>query len=464
MTTADPVDRALVGTRARERVPHEAHAELDTTGRPGAVRVLAGQIPTRVPELVPIRHERMMTSPFAFFRGSAAVMAHDLAGSPVSGLDVQLCGDAHLANFGMFASPERSLLFDINDFDETCPGPWEWDLKRLAASLVVAGRENDFSDRDNRKVVVAGVRRYVDAMATFAGMGNLALWYSRVDADEARELLGERLDKRGRKRLDKSLAKARSRDHLRARDNLTAVVDGQRRFVADPPVVVPVSDLAADLRRDEVERTVQAVLSTYSDSLDAGHRELVRSYSFVDMARKAVGVGSVGTRCWIVLMRGRDDDDPLFLQVKQAEQSVLARHLGGDTTDNQGRRVVTGQRIMQASGDAFLGWQRTTGLDGVERDFYVRQLHDWKGSAKVETMDPAMLAIYAELCGWTLARAHARSGDRIAIAAYLGDDDALPDALAEYAEAYADLNERDYASFGKALAAGELDVPPAGTP
>ncbi|KRF00244.1 hypothetical protein ASG88_12785 [Nocardioides sp. Soil777] len=464
MTTADPVDRALVGTRARARVPPEAHAELDTTDRPGAVRVLAGQIPTRVPELVPIRHERMMTSPFAFFRGSAAVMAHDLAGSPVSGLDVQLCGDAHLDNFGLFASPERSLLFDINDFDETCPGPWEWDLKRLAASLVVAGRENDFTDRDNRDVVVAGVRRYANAMATFAGMGNLALWYSRIDADEAKELLGERLDKRGRKRLDKSLAKARSRNHLRSLDKMTRVVDGERRIVADPPVVVPVADLAPGLGRDEIEHTVQAVLADYASSLEPGLRELVRSYSFVDMARIASGVGSVGTRCWVTLMRGRDEDDPLFLQVKQAQQSVLAGPLGRDDTGHQGRRVVTGQRIMQAAGDAFLGWQRTTGIDGVERDFYVRQLHDWKGSAKVETMDPAMLAMYAELCGWTLARAHARSGDRIAIAAYLGDDDALPDALAEYAAAYADLNERDYATFGESLAAGELDMQPAGSP
>lgn len=464
MTTADPATRARTGIAARERVPPEAHAELAESRRPRAVDVLAAQAPTRVPELVPIRHERMMASPFAFFRGGAAVMAGDLAGTPDSGLHAWLCGDAHLSNFGMFASPERALLFDVNDFDETYPGPWEWDLKRLVASLVIAGRENDFTDRQNRKVVVAAVRRYRDAMATFAEMGNLTLWYSRIDADEAARLLGDQVDERRRKRLDKSLAKARTRDHLRALDKLTAVVDGQRRFIADPPVVVPVSDLAADLRRDEVERTVQAVLSTYSDSLDAGHRELVRSYSFVDMARKAVGVGSVGTRCWIVLMRGRDDDDPLFLQVKQAEESVLARHLGGDTTDNQGQRVVTGQRIMQAAGDAFLGWHRTVGIDGVARDFYVRQLHDWKGSARVETMDTKGMRLYAELCAWTLARAHARSGDRIAIAAYLGDDDDLPQALAEFAHSYADLNERDYASFGAAVAAGELAVPKGGSP
>ena len=457
------MDRAQVGTRVRERVPPEAHAHLDPTGRTGAVQVLAGQNPTRVPELVPIRHERMMASPFAFFRGSAAVMAHDLAGSPVSGLDVQLCGDAHLANFGLFASPERSLLFDINDFDETYPGPWEWDLKRLAASLVVAGRENGFTDGESRTVVVAGVRRYADAMASFAGMGNLALWYSRVDADEARGLFADGLSGRGRKRLDKSLAKARTRNHMRSMDKMTRVVDGKRRIVADPPFVVPMTDLAPGVGRDEIEHTVQAVLDDYAASLDPGVRELVRSYSFVDLARKVTGVGSVGKRCWVALMRGRDDDDPLFLQVKQAESSVLAEPLGGSDVGNQGQRVVTGQRIMQSAGDAFLGWQRTTGIDGVERDFYVRQLHDWKGSAKVETMDPAMLAMYAELCGWTLARAHARSGDRIAIAAYLGDDDALPHALAEFAASYADLNERDFASFGEALASGELDVRPAGS-
>jgi uncharacterized protein (DUF2252 family) len=458
MTTVDPASRARTGLEARERVPPEAHAELGTDPRPGAVAVLAGQIPSRVPELVPIRHERMMTSPFAFFRGAAAIMAADLAGTAVSGLDAQLCGDAHLANFGMFASPERALVFDVNDFDETHPGPWEWDLKRLAASLVVAGRENDFTDRQNRKVVVAAVRRYRDAMATFAEMGNLRLWYSRVDADEAVRLLGERLDQRNRKRLDKSVAKARTRDHLRSLDRLTEVVDGQRRIIGDPPVVVPVSDLTAGVAREEVEQGVQAILAGYASTLAPGHRELVGSYSFVDMARKAVGVGSVGTRCWIVLMRGRDDDDPLFLQVKEAEESVLAPYVAGVTPDNEGERVVTGQRIMQAAGDAFLGWHRVTGLDGIARDFYVRQLQDWKGSARVETMDPKGLRLYAELCAWTLARAHARSGDRIAIAAYVGDDDRLPQALADFAHAYADLNERDYASFGAALDAGELSV------
>ncbi len=459
MSTQAPSERARTGNDARVRVPPEAHAGLSTADRAGPVSVLGAQMPSRLPELIPIRHARMMVSPFSFYRGAAAIMAGDLAGTPVSGLDVRLCGDAHLANFGLFASAERALLFDINDFDESYPGPWEWDVKRLAASLVVAGRGNGFTDKQTRKIVVAAVRRYRDAMASFAGMGNLTLWYSRIDVDELQRLLGPQLDARARRRLDRSLAKARSHDHLRSLDKLTEVVDGQRRIVGDPPLVVPVSQLTPGMRRDEVESAVEGILLGYSSSLDPGYRELVGSYTFVDMARKAVGVGSVGTRCWIVLMRGRDDDDPLFLQVKEAQASVLAPYLGASPHDNEGERVVAGQRIMQAAGDAFLGWHRTTGIDGQTRDFYVRQLHDWKGSASVETMTPKDLRLYGEFCSWTLARAHARSGDRIAIAAYLGEDDAVPQAIAGFAQAYADLNERDYATFTAAVEAGELPGP-----
>ncbi|MGZ8741790.1 MAG: DUF2252 domain-containing protein [Nocardioides sp.] len=456
MSTQAPSERARTGSEARMRVPPESLAELNTADRPSPVRVLGAQMPSRVPELVPIRHTRMMATPFTFYRGAAAIMAGDLAGTPVSGLDVRLCGDAHLSNFGIFASPERALLFDINDFDETYPGPWEWDVKRLAASLVVAGRENGFTEEQTRKIVTAAVRRYRDAMKSFADMGNLALWYSRIDVAEAQRLLTDQLDSRFRKRLDKTVAKARSRDHMRSLDKLTEVVDGQRRIIADPPVVLPISQLAPGMGREEVESTVEGILRDYAESLDPGQRELVGSYTFVDMARKAVGVGSVGTRCWIVLMRGRDDDDPLFLQVKEAQQSVLAPHLGESPHATEGERVVAGQRIMQAAGDAFLGWHRTTGLDGMARDFYVRQLHDWKGSATVETLTPKGLRLYGEFCSWTLARAHARSGDRIAIAAYLGDDDRLPKALADFAHAYADLNERDHTTFAAAVEAGEL--------
>lgn len=456
MRTDEPAARARRGRELRTQVPPEAHAALGATADRDPVRVLADQGASRVPELLPVRHARMSASPFAFFRGAAAVMAADLAGAPRSGLDVQLCGDAHLANFGLFASPERALLFDVNDFDETYRGPWEWDVQRLAASLVVAGRENGLGAKRTRTVVVAAVRRYRDALATFADLGNLALWRTRVDVAEAGTLLGEPLDARTAKRLDRSAAKARGRDHLRAQDRLTEVVDGRRRIVADPPLVVPVSDLAPGMGRDEVEARVEEILRDYAAGLPHGPRELLDQYTFVDMARKVVGVGSVGTRCWLVLMRGRDDDDPLFLQVKEAQESVLARHLGSAAHASQGERVVAGQRLVQAASDIFLGWTTTRGLDGRTRDFYVRQLHDWKGSADIARMSPDDLRRYAELCAWTLARAHARSGDRIALAAHLGDDDRFPQAIAEHAHAYANLTERDHAAFAAAVASGRL--------
>lgn len=453
---AEPSVRTRAGAEARRRVPIEAHASIDVTDRSSPVRIILDQAASRVPELVPLRHSRMLVSPFTFYRGAAAVMAADLAATPASGLDAQLCGDAHLSNFGVFASPERALVFDLNDFDETYVGPWEWDVKRLAASLVVAGRDNGFSPKQTRKVVTATVRRYRDAMNGFAELGNLALWYSHVDLTTALGLLGSDADPRMRRRVDKAVTKARSRDHLRALDKLTTVVDGRRRIVADPPVVVPVAELAAGAQQEEIAATVQTIIGRYADSLDPGHRALVRSYSYVDMARKVVGVGSVGTRCWIVLMRGRDDTDPLFLQVKEAQRSVLAPHLGPPVHDNDGERVVVGQRLMQAASDPFLGWDRITGLDGQDRDFYVRQLHDWKGSATVETMTPKGMRAYGELCGWTLARGHARTGDRIALAAYLGVDDAAPVAFTEFAHAYADLNERDHADFAEAVRTGEV--------
>jgi uncharacterized protein (DUF2252 family) len=450
-----PNERAQLGMAARELVPPEAHATVSTDGR-DPVGVLAEQIPSRLPELVPVRHERMSASPFAFFRGAAAVMAADLARSPHTGLQAQLCGDAHLSNFGTFASPERHLLFDINDFDETYPGPWEWDLKRLAASLVVAGRENDFSRKQIRKAVLATVGQYRDAMAAFARQGNLEVWYARVDIVEAQRNLADVLDARMSKRFDKAVAKAKSRDHRHSLAKLTEVVDGHRRIIGDPPFVVPISDLTPGVARDEVEEGVERLLWEYTASLAPGHRDLARSYTFVDMARKVVGVGSVGTRCWIVLMRGRDDDDPLFLQIKEAQSSVLAGHLSAHGPRNEGARVVSGQRVMQAASDIFLGWQRAVGLDGQSRDFYVRQLHDWKGSVTIERMVPEGMRLYGQLCGWTLARAHARSGDRIAIAAYLGDDDHVAQAVADFAEAYADLNERDHAAFVDAVASGRL--------
>jgi uncharacterized protein (DUF2252 family) len=450
--------RARLGQRIRTQVPPEAQSEVSTAGRRDPVQVLADQIPSRVPELVPLRHARMSASPFAFFRGAAAVMAGDLASGPTSGLKVQLCGDAHLSNFGLFASPERRLVFDLNDFDETFPGPWEWDVKRLGASLVVAGRENGYSTKETRKVVLTALRRYQTAMTEFAGLGNLAVWYAAADVDAVRERLASqaKLDKSMAKRFEGTVQKARGRDHLRSLRKLTTIVDGRRRFVADPPLIVPLAEVVTDRPEEIAVDDVRDLFRGYSETLEHGPRELLRSYDFVDMARKVVGVGSVGTRCWVVLLQGRDADDPLLLQVKEAQPSVLAAHLDPGAHSHQGARVVAGQRLMQAASDIFLGWQSAVGTDGRQRDFYVRQLQDWKGSAQVEVMVPKGMALYGQLCAWSLARAHARSGDRIAIAAYLGDDDSFARAVADFSETYADRNEEDFARFSAAVTADEL--------
>jgi uncharacterized protein (DUF2252 family) len=449
-----PEARAAKGLAAHSRLPPEAQAALDLRADRDPVSVLAQQLPARLPDLVGLRNERMSASPFAFFCGGAAVMAADLAPHPNTGLYAQLCGDAHLANFGMFASPERNLFFDINDFDETCPGPWEWDVKRLVASLVVAGRSNGLAERQSREVVVAAARRYQAAMNGFAVQGNLAVWYARVSVTELRRLLADDIAAKAAKRSDKATAKAMGRDHLRSVATLTQVVDGVRRIISDPPLLVPVAELAPGVTHDELEESMENLLWDYADSLAPGHRELARSYAFVDMARKVVGVGSAGTRCWVVLMRGRDDDDPLLLQVKEAQPSVIAAHLGLPKQRYEGVRVVAGQRVMQAASDMFLGWQRDMGLDGRIRDFYVRQLHDWKGSVSIEDMTPENLRLYGEVCAWTLARAHARSGDRISIAAYLGEDEQFAQAMASFAGSYADVNARDHARFVEAVRSG----------
>jgi uncharacterized protein (DUF2252 family) len=456
-----PEVQADLGREARADVPLEAHAGLSTEDRPDPVAVLADQIPGRVRELIPLRHARMLASPFAFYRGGAAVMAADLARLPSSGLTVQLCGDAHLSNFGMFASPERRMVFDVNDFDETLPGPFEWDVKRLAASIVVASRQNGFSPKKTQRAVLAALRRYQTAMASFAGMGNLEVWYAGLDVAQAEQDPDLVLDKAMRARLDKSVRKARGRNHLRSLGKLTEVVDGHRRFRADPPLLVPLRDVLPEAVEGEMASTLKAMIQEYAASLEPGVRELVRSYDFVDMARKVVGVGSVGTRCWVVMMLGRDENDPLFLQVKEAQPSVLSAHLGQGVHRNQGARVVAGQRIMQASGDIFLGSHRVLAPDGVQRDFYIRQLQDWKGSLDVERMVPHGLRAYAETCAWTLARAHARSGDRIAIAAYLGDDDVFAESVARFATSYAALNDRDFARFGEAVESDEFLGQPA---
>lgn len=459
-----PQERASRGLAARALLPPEEQGEVVLSpGRPDTVAVLEEQAATRVPELVPVRHGRMMVSPFTFFRGHAKGMAIDLGAAPVSGLAVRLCGDAHLSNFGLFASPERRLLFDINDFDESLPGPWEWDVKRLAASLDVAGRENGFTGNERRKCVVKTVRRYRDAMAEFAAMPALDIWYARADVEEVVELLRTKIGRSRRKSLDKAVAKARSSDRLKAFAKLTEVVDGQVRIKSDPPLLVPMGDLLPDADREELAGQIMELLSHYRRTLASDRRVLFDQFEFIDLARKVVGVGSVGTRCWIVLLRGRDDGDPLFLQVKEAEASVLKSTVPStmrqrNAPRNEGARVVAGQRLMQAASDIFLGWQRVEGIDGRERDFFVRQLRDMKGSAVVEQMDPKGMTIYGQLCGWTLARAHARSGDPIAISAYLGDDDGFATAVAAFADGYADQTERDHSVFLDAIRSGRLEA------
>ncbi|WP_381793152.1 DUF2252 domain-containing protein [Streptomyces niveus] len=452
-----PRERAEQGKEARKSAPRKSHAGFEPgRDRPDPVAVVDAQSQTRVPELVPIRYGRMTESPFRFYRGAAAIMAGDLAGTPDTGLTAQLCGDAHLMNFRLLGSPERRLVFDINDFDETLPGPWEWDVKRLAASLVIAGRENGFSAGDRAMIVGTAVRSYRERMRVFAGMGNLDVWYTRADMAELQPLADRQLRAKGRKRLSATMAKARTRDSLQAFEKLTRVRDGERRFTPDPPLVVPVDDLLRGVRRDTFVTELHELVERYGRSLSTERRHLLRQYRVVDIARKVVGVGSVGTRCWILLLLGKDDTDPLILQAKEADRSVLAAHAGRSEYRNQGQRVVAGQRLMQAAGDVFLGWDRVRGQDGRQRDFYVRQLHDWKGILVPQEMVPNGMRVFGELCGATLARAHARSGDRIAIAAYLGGGPAFDEALIEFAEAYADQNERDHAALVAAVKSGRV--------
>ncbi|MCL6731704.1 DUF2252 domain-containing protein [Streptomyces neyagawaensis] len=454
---ATPEERAALGKAARRRSPRSGHAVYQPSRhRPDPLSILETQSAARVPELVPIRYGRMMESPFRFYRGAAAIMASDLAGSPSSGLTAQLCGDAHMLNFRLLASPERQLMFDINDFDETLPGPWEWDVKRLSASLVIAGRANGFDDAQRARIVRATVRQYRESMIRFAGMGNLDVWYAKVGADVLETLAAGRLAKRSQRNLSQALAKARTRDSLQVFDKLTETVDGLPRIAADPPLLVPVSDLLPDIERVGLERQFRGLLERYGRTLPSDRRTLLEDYRLADVARKVVGVGSVGTRCWIFLLLGRDGRDPLFLQAKEADTSVLAPHVGASKYANQGERVVSGQRLMQATSDIFLGWERVDGFDGKQRDFYVRQLRDWKGIAMPERMRPKDMRAFGALCGFTLARAHARSGDRIAIAAYLGGGESFDRALATFAEAYADQNERDHEALTRAVRAGRL--------
>jgi len=437
----------------------ESHAVLAPTElRADPVELLERQAASRVPELVPIRYGRMLVSPFTFYRGAALVMASDLAGTPISGLRAQICGDAHLSNFGVFGSPERHLVFDVNDFDETLPGPFEWDVKRLAASLEIAGRDNGFKRKDRRTVVLAATRGYREAMRTFAGQTNLDVWYAHLDVDQVLPSVLSQLKPARAKLAAQVLANARTRDSMQAFKKLARVVDGQPRIISDPPLIVPITELFSDVNAAELFGEIEELLGSYRRTLQSDRRHLLEGFTLVDMARKVVGVGSVGTRAWILLMEGADQRDPMFLQAKEAEASVLEAFAGASLYRNHGERVVAGQHLMQASSDIFLGWQRTKGVDGVERDYYVRQLRDWKGSLPPEEMLPEGMAIYGRMCGWTLARAHARSGDRLAIAAYLGGKDTFDQAVADFAVAYADLNETDHAALQQAAHSERIKV------
>jgi uncharacterized protein (DUF2252 family) len=467
-------ERAARGESARDRVPPSSQAGWSPPpDRPDPVALIEQQNLRRDADLVPVRHGRMAASPFTFYRGAAAVMAADLEGTPTAGLTVQLCGDAHLSNFGVYGSPERRLVFDINDFDETLPGPFEYDVKRLAASLTVASSNNGFSTSDTKDVTRATVSSYREAMAAFAQMRTLDVWYAHVSEEELEQATRQAVfdltqskgtdkaarkeAKKAEKRFEKNLQKARTRTSLQALSKLTEVVDGARRIVSDPPVVVPLRELYSTYGMDpeEFEPVIVQAFSEYRRSLQPDRRALLEKFEAVDWARKVVGVGSVGTRAFIGLMEGRDADDPLFLQIKEAGPSVLEGPLPRSRFRQAGERVVQGQRLMQASSDILLGWSK-----GAEagRHFYWRQLRDMKGSALVELMAPAALTVYGRLCGWTLARAHARSGDPVAIAAYLGTDPDFDRSITDFARRYAEQNDRDFAAFTDAIRTSRIDA------
>ncbi len=459
-------ERVRVGKEARSLAPRSSQAEFrPNSDRPDPVGLLERQATTRVPELVPIRYGRMLVSPFTFFRGAALVMASDLATTPRSGINAQICGDAHLSNFGLFASPERTLMFDVNDFDETLPGPWEWDVKRLAASVVIAARDREFTDKEARTAALEVGKSYREEMASLAPRSTLDVWYSHIDVaallaelEATAATSGSKADRRMAARTSRIVAKARTRDSLQALDKLTQVVGDERRFISDPPLLVPAEELFPQVESDAFFELLQRLLRSYRRTLQTDRRHLLEEFRLLQIARKVVGVGSVGTRAWVLLLVGGDENDPLLLQAKEAEASVLEEFVGKSGYASHGERVVAGQHLMQAVSDIFLGWDQAEAPDGVTRDFYLRQLRDWKGSFEVEGSIPPGLTKYAGVCAQALARAHARSGDRIAIASYLGNGTTFDRAIAEFAAVYADQNERDYEALKEAAASGRITV------
>jgi uncharacterized protein (DUF2252 family) len=451
-------ERAALGKTARAEVPRSSHAVFEPTAhRLDPIELLERQADARVPELVPIRYGRMLVSPFTFYRGAALIMASDLAATPRSGLLAQCCGDAHLSNFGLYASPERRLVFDINDFDETLPGPWEWDVKRLAVSMLIAARNSGFSVKNQERAVLDTVGEYRERMATFAAMGNAEVWYTRFEIEELIPHLRSRVGGKMRKRLDRAVAKALTRDSLQAFSKLSREVDGERHIVSEPPLIVRLDDYEDTEDRDRIRAGLERLLREYSFTLQHERRVFLAQFRLVDLARKVVGVGSVGARAAIALLLGRDGQDPLFLQIKEAQPSVMEEFVAPSEYQNSGERVVAGQRIMQASSDILLGWLRDAqSVQGASRDYYVRQLRDWKGSIAIEVMNPRALSVYGQLCAVTLSHAHARSGDRVAIAAYLGRGDIFDRAILAFSEAYAEQNDRDYSALVEAAKTGRV--------
>jgi len=450
MSKQTPADRKKKGKAIRKTVPRSSHADWSPPAdRPDPVDLITGQDKERLQWLVPIRHSRMAVSAFTFYRGAAKVMAADLAGTPATGLSAQICGDAHLSNFGSFASPERQQLFDINDFDETLPGPWEWDLKRLATSFVLAGHDNDFKQTDITPIVTQSVASYRQAMAKFATARTMDTWYAHISVQQIADALPKKKD---RAQVTKSAAKARSKDSLKAASKLTHEVDGQLRIKSQPPLLIPLRDVADQDKAESLRKDVHQSLSGYRSTLTDDRKLLLDRFHIVDIALKVVGVGSVGTRCMIVLFAGKDDGDPLFLQVKEATDAVVEDYLPKSTYPLHGQRVVEGQRLMQAYGDIFLGWS----VKSSGHQYYTRQFHDMKGSADVAAMNPRRMGGYAKICGAALAHAHARSGDSIAIAGYLGSGDTFDRAVTKFAFAYADQNQQDYETFKTAIATGKI--------
>ena len=449
--------RVARGKAERRRIPLEDHALFAPTEfRPDPLELLARQAASRVPELIPIRYGRMVSSAFAFYRGAALIMASDLATTPTTTLRAQLCGDAHLSNFGFYASAERRLVFDLNDFDETLPGPFEWDLKRMVTSFEISGRSQSFNPKEVQSIVLSAVRTYRESMRDFATMTNQAVWYATLDAENFLEQMRATVPASRLRKVEETLAEARTKDSMQAFRKMTQLIDGVPHIVSNPPLIVPSSQLFAPDINAELMARMGELITAYRDSLVSDRQHLFDQFRFLELARKVVGVGSVGTRAWILLFEGVDGNDPLFLQAKEAQSSVLEQFLGVSEYSNHGERVVAGQRLMQASSDIFLGWQKSNGIDGVDRDYYVRQLRDWKASADVEGSTPNGMNLYARVCAWTLARAHARSGDRIAMAAYLGKKDTFDHAIAAFASSYADQNERDYTALRAAVTSGRI--------